>query len=789
MTDLKYIGKPAQRVDALEKVLGTARYTGDYKLPGMLYARCLRSDLPHARIVRLNVAPALQVPGVLAAITSEDFVDHGRFGYPVADMYMLAYQRVRYVGDAIAAVAAETPEALAAGLAAIEVELEPLPGVFDPEEALRPDAPLVGEQPWDAATEPRGNLLVTHIVRKGEPDPILASCEVVLDKRYTTPHQEHAYIETEAALAVPWPGATGVTVYSPSQSPFNDRNNLCRVLGLGVENVRVIQPPVGGAFGGKDDQIYQTSGQVARLALLTGRPVRMTFSREESMIFSYKRNPMRVHIRLGADRTGKLRASKVNLVVDSGAYAAITPFVAWRGNIHAMGAYRYDACHVDTHVAYTNNGYTGAFRGFGNTETTACIEQAMDELADRLGMDPIDLRLMNCLRPGDETAHGQRLGDDVALAECLEQVRRDSDWDRKRAAYGGRPLTADGRPAAGELRRGIGVACFFHGLSLGAEGDDFAVSTLQVNDDYSLSLTSGLTDYGTGSRTVFTLIAAEVLGLKPERIHMHRPDTDTAIASGPTVASRATVLGGNAVRVTAERLNSLLHQAAADLFGCSLVQVLRDGERFIGPQEEPASFEDVVNHARKMGLILSAHGRWDAPKIHWSEKEGTGKPYFAYHYGAQVAEVVVDTGTGKVDVVGIWAAHNTGTVIFPQGILGQLYGGITQGLGYALMERVDFDQGYIQATNFDEYLIPTALDVPEIVGHFVQKPFSTGPFGAKNIGEPAMVPTAPAILNAIAHATGRRIADLPANLERVLLGHDLRQKGSDRACKLGLQVG
>lgn len=793
MTEHKYIGKPAQRVDALDKVLGTAKYTGDYSLPGMLHARCLRSDLPHARIVRLDVSPALKVPGVVAAITGEDFVDHGRFGYPVADMYMLAYQRVRYVGDAIAAVAAETPEALAAGLAAIELELEPLPGVFDPEEALQPDAPLVGEQPWDAPTTPRGNLLVKHIVRKGDPDAVLPGCEVILDKKYTTAHQEHAYIETEAALAVPWPGGTGVTVYSPSQSPFNDRNNLCRVLGLGVENVRVIQPPVGGAFGGKDDQIYQTTGQVAKLALLTGRPVRMTFSREESMIFSYKRNPMRVHIRLGADRAGKLKASKINLVVDSGAYSAITPFVAWRGNIHAMGAYRYDACHVDTHVAYTNNGYTGAFRGFGNTEVTACIEQAIDELADQLGIDPIDLRLMNCLRPGDETAHGQRLGDDVALAECLAHVRRASDWDHKRAALRSAVGQSAGLPslpsAAGELRRGIGVACFFHGLSLGAEGDDFAVSTLQVNDDYSLTLTSGLTDYGTGSRTVFTLIAAEVLGLKPERIHMHRPDTDTAIASGPTVASRATVLGGNAVRVTAERLNSLLLQAAAHLFGCGQGQVLREGERFIGPDEEPVSFEKVVDHARQMGLILSAHGRWDAPKIHWSETEGTGKPYFAYHYGAQVAEVIVDTGTGKVDVTGIWAAHNTGTVIFPQGILGQLYGGITQGLGYALMERVDFDQGYIQATNFDEYLIPTAVDVPDISAHFVQKSFATGPFGAKNIGEPGMVPTAPAILNAIAHAIGRRIPDLPANLERVLLGHDLRQQGSDRACKLGLKAG
>ena len=779
MSDLQFVGKPATRVDALEKVLGTAKYVGDYRVPGMVYARALRSTLPHARIVRLDVTPALRVPGVLAAITCDDFVKHGRFGFPVEDMFMLAHERVRYVGDAIAAIAAETVDALQDGLGAIVVELEPLPGVFDPVAALQPDAAIVGERPWDASDLPRGNLLTQYIVRKGEPDAVLANCAVILDEEYSTTHQEHAYLETEGALAVPWPGGSGVTVYAACQSPFVNRNNLCRVLGLPEADVRVIQPPVGGAFGGKDDLMYQTSGQVARLALLTGRPVRMTLDREESMIASYKRDAMQMRIQLGADRGGKLRASKVRAVVDSGAYAAITPFTAWRSSIHAMGPYRYDACHVDTDVAYTNNGYSGAFRGFGNTEVCAGIEQAIDELADRLGLDPIDLRLHNCLRPGDTTPHGQPLGDDVALAECLEQVRKLSDWDRKRAEIG--------NPKS-EVKRGIGVAAVFHGMSLGAEGADFAIGTLTVNDDYSLTLTSGLTDYGTGSRTVFTLIAAETLGLLPERIKMPRPDTESALDSGPTVASRATVLGGNATRVTAMRLDSLLTRAAADLLGCQDVQILRHGERYIGPNEEPASFEQVVDHARQMGLTLSTRGRWNMPEIHWSFEQGQGKPYFAYHFGAQVAEVSVDTGTGKVEVVGIWAAHNTGKVIFPQGALGQLYGGITQGLGYALMERVDFDQGYIQATNFDEYLIPTAMDVPEMVSAFVEKPFAHGPFGAKNLGEPGMVPTAPAILNAIFHATGRRIRHLPANLERVLLGHDLRKEGSDRACKLGLHA-
>jgi CO/xanthine dehydrogenase Mo-binding subunit len=801
MSEFTYIGKPATRVDALEKVLGTAKYIADYRMPGILHARCLRSDLPHARIVRLDVTPALRVPGVVAAITSEDFVDNGRFGYPVPDMFMLAHERVRYVGDAIAAVAAETEEALAAGLAAIELELEPLPAIFDPVEALLPEAPLIGERPWDSPELPRGNLLTSYVVRQGDGEELLAKCDVTLDEEYSTAHQEHAYLETEGALAAPTPipspvpptsrgigmGAQGrgVIVYSSNQSPYLNRDNLCRVLGMAPAQVRVIQPQVGGAFGGKDDLLYQTSGQVAKLALITGRPVRMVFSREESMIASYKRDAMQMHIRLGADRDGRLRSAAIHAVVDSGAYASITPFTAWRSSIHAMGPYRYEACTVDTDVAYTNNGYSGAFRGFGNTEVCAGIEQAIDQLAHRLNIDPIDFRLRNCLRPGDETPHGQRLGDDVALAECLEQVRRDSDWDRKRREYSLQP------PATGNglLRRGIGVAAVFHGISLGAEGEDFAVCRIAVNDDCSLTLSAGLTDYGTGSRTVYTLIAAETLGLEPGRINMPRPDTDAPVNSGPTVASRATVLGGNAARVAAERLNEALVGAAADLLGCDPAQVLREGERYIGPSEEPASFEEVVQHARRTGVELVVQGRWNAPDNHWSFETGRGKPYFAYHFGAQAAEVLVDTGTGKVQVTGIWAAHNAGKVIFPQGALGQLIGGITQGLGYALMERVDFDGGYMQATNFDEYLIPTAMDVPDMTGRFVEVPFSAGPFGAKNIGEPGMVPAAPAILNAIFHATGRRIYHLPATLERVLLGHDLRPTGSSRACKLGLKAG
>ena len=774
---LEYVGKPARRTDGLDKVTGRARYIADYRAPGMLHARCLRSTVPHARIARLDITPALEVPGVRAVITSEDFVDHGLYGFPVKDKYMLAWQKVRYVGEAIAAVAADTPQAALAGVQAIVCELEPLPALFDARRALDPDAPQVGP---DRADGQHPNLKSDHmLVQKGDAEQELANCPIVLDREYFTDWQEHAYIEPEGVLAIPTPEG-GIVVYAPNQSPFINQGNLAMTLGLPANLVRVIQPVVGGSFGGKDDIIYESSAQVARLALITGRPVRMVFSREESLVASYKRDALHMHIRLGTSTDGTLRACWFRGIMDSGAYASETPFAAWRASIHAMGAYRYDACDVDICAVYTNNGYAGAFRGFGNPEVCFAVEQTVDELAEKVGMDPIDLRLKNCLRLGDETAHGQKLTESVGLIECINTVRRISDWDRKRAEYS--------RQTSKEKRRGIGVAIMYHGMSLGAEGADNASATIAVLPDYSVDLTSGLTDYGTGSRTVFTLIAAEELGLRPERIRIQRPDTNTAIDSGPTVASRTTVVGGNAMRAAARNLRQTLDMAAADLLKCSPQQLIRVGEAYVGPEEEMVTWERIVDHARAMGLILSAHGKWSAPKIEWDHHHGRGTPYMAYVYGAQIAEVEVDLRTGNTQVLHIWAVHDIGKVIFPEGAYGQLYGGITQGLGYALTEQITYPNGYVQQTNLESYLIPTSVDVPEITGYFIESPYSHGPYGAKNIAEPSLVPTAPAIANAIAHATGQRVRELPMNLERVLLGCDLQPPGSSRTAEVALNI-
>jgi CO/xanthine dehydrogenase Mo-binding subunit len=457
----------------------------------------------------------------------------------------------------------------------------------------------------------------------------------------------------------------------------------------------------------------------------------------------------------------------------------MTPLAAWRGTMHVAGPYRYEAVTVDTQVVYTNNGYSGAFRGFGNTEATAAIEQALDELAERLGRDPIDLRLQNCVHQGDRLMTGNVLTQPAGLADCLKWVRDKSSWDSRRAAYA--------KQAAGlEFRRGLGVACYFHGSSLGGEGADYATATLKLENDDRLTLTSGLTDYGQGSRTVFTLIAAETLGVRPERIQMLRPDTQTAKESGPTVASRSTIMGGNATRVAAQNLDRLLVLAAAQALGCQPEQVGRAGEAYIGPSEEPLTYEQVVAQARQMGLVLSTQGTWSMPKFEWHFDKGTGTPYYCYVFGAQVAEVEVDVRTGDTRVLHMWAAHDGGRVVFPQGALGQMYGGIAQGLGYGLLEEMTFHQGYPQSLNFDGYLIPTALDVPPVEGTFIEMPFAEGPYGAKNMAEPLMIAAAPAVGNAIFQATGQRSRSLPLTMERVLLGHALAPGGAVEQCRVVL---
>ena len=750
MSTLKYIGDPkAISVDGLDRVLGHTKYVGDMTMANMLHVKLLTSKLPHARIARLDVTAVTAVSGVVAVVTSADFADNGAFGWPIKDAFVLAHEKVRYVGDPIVAVAAETEAAAKAGVKAIILELEELPIVSDPARALDDDAPLVPLE----APQGKGNLCETLIVRNGDPDPILAECDVVLDQTYDFQHQEHGYLEMEGALAVP--SADGsVTIFANDQSPHANRNHAASILGLPEEFVRIIQPPVGGSFGGKDDVLYQFTAITARLALMTNCPVRLLLKREESLKTSYKREAMSIRLQIGMDANGKIRAGKANLLADSGAYASTSPLAAWRASMHALGTYRYEAGHVDTQAVYTNNGYSGAFRGFGNTQSAAASEIAIDELAFQAGMDPIEFRLKNMLYTGDEAFTGNTIDHEAGLEKCLHWVRDKSDWITKRA-------DAAKQNGDANLAHGIGVGCYFHGSGLGGEGLDYARTTLAINQDHSITLQSGITDYGQGSRTVFTLVAAETLGVSPDRIHMLRPDTQTAHESGPTVASRASIVGGNATRVAAQKIVQLLDLAAADLLNCAPEQLVRDGEQFVGADEIPVSIEAVIDHAFEMGLQMSSMGYWQLPEIHWDFGTGTGTPYFTYSFGAQIADVTVNRQTGAIKVNKIWAAHDAGKIIYPNGAKGQLVGGIAQGLGYALTEGFSYKNGYPQKKNLNQYTMPTAMDVPEMETTFVSTTFPNGPFGAKNLAEPVMIGTTPAIANGVFHAVGVRCRQFP----------------------------
>jgi len=660
------------------------------------------------------------------------------------------------LGDCLAIVAAETERIAEQAASLIRVEYEILPAIFDPEEAMRESAPPVHE---------KGNLLSHHRVRKGDLAQGMAESEVIVEGRYTTPFVEHAYLETEVALAIPNPDGT-ITIRGSIQLPFSARRAVSDALGIGLSSVRVVPATIGGSFGGKDDSVSELCCHAALLARVTGRPVRIANSREESFLASYKRHPCILKYRVGARKDGTLLALQASVIADAGAYASLSPFIVWRAAVHAAGPYRIPHVSVDTYAVYTNNTYTGAMRGFGSPQVHFAVESLLDELADTLGMDPLEVRLRNALEAGSTTATGQLLEESVGLKETLRAARAASRWDEKRFCSA---------PVGVARRRGIGVACGYHGVSLGAEGVDAVAAQVQVTQDGQVLIMTGLTDVGAGVKTAYAQIAAQELGVSLDSVQVLEVDTSAIADSGPTVASRATTMGGMAVAKACALVKGNLARVAGASLG-EHPDALVFADAVIRCSHDPAKcipFNDAALTAYQQGTSLLAASWHEAPPTTWDEELAQGNAYFAYHFGTQIAEVDVDIETGQVQVLNIVAAHDVGKAINPEAVRGQIFGGVVMGVGFALLEDFRIHQGLSETLSFDEYSLPTALDVPEIVPIIVEDPCSRGPHGAKGTGEPTTLPTAPAILNAIFNATGRRIRDLPANLERVLLGRAL----------------
>ena len=769
MARLNIIGKREKRVDALGKVTGAAKYAADYNLPHQLYAAVKYAEYPHAKIISINTDAVSNLSGVHAILTYKDVPGKNHFGL-IPNIRILADDRTRYLGDVVAIVAAESEKRARDAVKLINVEYEVLPGIFDPEVALKPGAPKIHDD---------DNEIVHHKVRKGNVESGFKEADFFIENRFTTQAIEHAYIEPEAALA--WPDEQdGMKIIGSLQNFYTSHKVIAATLDLPLSKVQIIQSTMGGSFGGKDESATMLAARAALLAQKTKRPVKLVNSREDSILQSYKRHPYIMYYKWGCKNDGTITAMEIRAIADGGAYCAMSPFVTWRSVVQATGPYYCPNVKTDVFAAYTNNNFTGAMRGFGSPQVNFAIESMMDELADRVGKSPLEIRLLNGFENGAITATNQKLNHKVSLKQVIQKAAEVTDFENKWLAVRKKKNKKQ------KIIRGIGLSCAYRGVSLGAEGVDAPSSIVYVQPDGSISLSSGIIDMGQGAQTAMSQIAAEVLGVSMERMHFQEPDTGRVADSGATVASRGTIMGGGAMKIAAEKIRSIMKNVISDKLNLPSDKVLFKDDQVLLDGTKVCSFDDAVDWCYAAGKPLFVNGVRHIAVTSWDEENGTGDAYFTFVYGANVAEVEVDTETGKVNVVNFTSVHDVGKAINASTVEGQIFGGVAMGQGYGLLEEFIQENGAAKTINFDEYYIPTALDVPHMQAVIVENEDKFGPFGAKSIGEPALEMVAPAIANAIYNAVGKRIFNLPANLEEVRLGKKLRRdvERTSVSCKI-----
>jgi CO/xanthine dehydrogenase Mo-binding subunit len=767
--ELSVVGKSVIRVDAYDKVKGKLTFGADLECPDALHGKVLRSPYPHALIKKIDIEKAKALPGVKAVLTAKDVPGRNGFGAIIPDQPVICGDKVRYVGDGVALVAADSEEVAIEALERIEVEYDPLPAVFSPIEAMGPDAPKIHE---------KGNLLTTARIRKGDVVNGFEEADVILERTYTLPILEHAYIEPDVVLVTPHTDGT-ITVKGPMQAPFTVRRNIAPVLGIPINRVQCVQTPLGGGFGGKEDSPIDIGARAALLAWKTGRPVRMEYDREEITLSTAKRHPMIISCKIGAKKDGTFVAFEGTIYNEQGAYASLGPVLPPAGGTHAHavvmlpGPYVIPNVKVDGYLVYTNHPYGGAMRGFGAPQANFVHESLVDELAEHLKIDPYHLRMKNALRLGSQTATGQILDQSVGLTDTMEKTREIFKWDEK---WKSGPSLKELEKV--EKRIGFGMAVGWYRTSIGTSFDGCGVN-LHLQEDGSVLLYQGLTEMGQGQYTALSQIAAEGLGVALEDVRVVTPDTDIAPESGPTVGSRSATLMGNAILLAAEMIKGPLLESASEILGIPPERLVCKNRR-IYDRDHPSRSIQLKEAARRsmaMGRRMMGQGWYTPPKPSLDLETGQGSPYFVYTYCTQMAEVEVDVKTGEVEVLKIVATFDIGKAINPVMLEGQIEGGIMMGLGYALMEEVVLKDGVIQNLGLQDYLIPTALDAPEIKPIYIEYyPNVHGPFGAKGIGEMPNIPAAPAITNAIANAVGARIRDLPAHSERVFQAMQIRRK-------------
>jgi CO/xanthine dehydrogenase Mo-binding subunit/aerobic-type carbon monoxide dehydrogenase small subunit (CoxS/CutS family) len=748
----KSVGHTHLRPDGIEKVNGKAIYTDDLVFDGMLFAKVRRAMIPHGFLKSLDISKAKSLKGIVAVLTAEDIPAEHNHGLVIYDWPVMVGvgERVRYVGDAIAIIVAETQQTAEQASALIEAEFDLQPVITNPVQARQDGAPQIHE---------KGNLLKHIKVRKGDMEQGFAESDVILEHTFHTPIYELAFFEPECRMGVPLSDGRMV-IYCGWQIPFQDRTQVARVMGWDESRVRIVGQLMGGGFGGKEDVMGQI--HVAMLANVTQRPVKLLFDRHESLLVHPKRHATQIRVKIGAKKNGRIVACESELYGDTGAYASLGEKVMTRATTHSAGPYDIEHVRADCYAMYTNNPPAGAFRGFGVTQSAFAIESMMDMLAEKLNIEPVELRRMNALHVGSVTNTGQLLRESVGLMECIDRVSgamcQVSGLSEKELF---KPRLTRDTPY---LIRSWGFAAGYKNTGLGGGAPDKAGAEVELYDNGTFEVRSSSAEMGQGLVSVMQMIVAEEMAVPPAHVRVLVMDTDLTPNGGPTTASRQTYVTGNASRYAAKTLRDAITATMAEKYDVKPEQI-RFENGIVHANGYSMTYSEVAQEMKAMGQHPRALYEYEAPK---TQPLGTGGDmHFAFSFGVQAAEVEVDKLTGEVRVLRVISANDVGMAVNPLGLQGQVEGGVMMGLGNALTEEFIMDNGYVVTDHLARYRIPGIMLTPEITSIIVEHPTAEGPYGAKGVGEICSIPTTPAITNAIYNAVGVRTDKLPVDQEMI----------------------
>ena len=766
MKDKRYsiIGSRLPKVDDRPKITGSATYVFDVDLPGMLYGKLLRSPHPHAEILKIDTSEAWKVPGVRSIITADD-TPKKKFSFiqDMADKLCLCETKVRYVGDEVAAVASETKESANEALKRIKVEYRILPHLDDPVEAMKAGSIRIHED--------RGNVAFEVHKEFGDTKAAFQKADFIFEDTFTTQKVSHSCLEPRGCVAQFDPSGR-LTVWSPTQAPHTAKQELSRILEMDPGNIKVIKPFVGGAFG-RGLVIDMIEPIAAILSKKTKRPVKIIKERAEDFSTSRTRYSFVIRLKTGVNNDGRIVAKQAEVIADNGAYNDKGPSVVNYSGVCLTTQYNVETLKYDAYLVYTNKQYGTAFRGFGNPQTQFAFESHLDDIAHKLGIDPVKIRLINANRPNTKTVTGGLITS-CGMVECLERAAIAAKWDSKR-------LIDDiahnlSRDKEGNKKKGFGIAANIHsGAGSRYYGYNSSHAFMKVSDEGKVSVITPAADMGQGAETVMAQIAAETIGLKVEDVTVHTGDTDLTSYDLGAFGSRTTFVCGNSVKAAAERVRNEVMSFASEMLGVTEDDLISING-YIKSKEEPAkskgtvSFQDVIKYGiSQKGRSISASGEYFdavAPTVSLTKGYGSHIPTFAF--ACNVVEVKVDTETGEVKVLNVWAAHDSGRIINRNTAEGQIEGGVAQGIGYALTEEVVISNGKVQNDSFVDYKILGSKDIPKIHCIFVETDDPEGPYGAKGVGEIALIAVIPAIANAIYDAVGVRFRDLPITPEKIV---------------------